>query len=570
MAITRTRRASARKGLLVAVSIVAVSLIGVAQVSAQVSNGEPVSPPEPASAMIGGSETPALGASTASTPNAAETAAIRAKHATGRGWTIEPSIAVESTLTSNEGLDPSNKRRSDWVNQFTPGVRFNAASAHTTLTGDVSVPLLVYTRTSSRNYAAPEANVNGTLEAIDRLLFVDASANVSQQYFNPFGPQSVSLANATQNRYTSRVYTVSPYLKGTVPGDLDYELRQRSTWSDASGLSGVAVSNRSYTDDVEMHLSRKPAPAGWNLDYAHSDIYFSDEPGQNRETTEIAHASAKYQIDPAFQLAATGGYESNQFFAGSDSGPVYGVGAEWHPTDRASLKASAEHRFFGTGYSLSIDNHTHLTILSIKASRDITSYPQQVAALPAGVSVAGLLDTLYASQIPNPAQRQALVDQVIADRGLPQILNNPIALFAQQITLVESQTGTFGILGARNTILVTAYRARNQPIFGAEDNALSPLLAQFLNNTQVGTNVIYTHQLAPLLTFGINGAWSRVTDNSTVGGTTRLYSLQPILSRVLTPLTSIYAGARYQDANSNVAAGYREFAVFVGLTHTFR
>ncbi len=245
-----------------------------------------------------GPETPALGAPTAGTPNAAETAAIRAKHATGRGWTIEPSIAIESTLTNNEGLDPSNKRRSDWVNQFTPGVRFNAASAHTTLTGDVSVPLLVYTRTSSRNYAAPEANVNGTLEAIDKLLFVDASANVSQQYLNPFGPQSVSLANATQNRYTSRVYTVSPYLKGTAPGDLDYELRQRSTWSDASGLSGVAVSNRSYTDDVEMHLSRKPMPAGWNLDYAHSDITFSDEPGQDRETTEIAHATAKYQIDP--------------------------------------------------------------------------------------------------------------------------------------------------------------------------------------------------------------------------------------------------------------------------------
>ncbi len=60
-----------------------------------------------------------------------------------------------------------------------------------------------------------------------------------------------------------------------------------------------------------------------------------------------------------------------------------------------------------------------------------------------------------------------------------------------------------------------------------------------------------------------------MTDNSTVGGTTRLYTLQPMLSQVLTPLTSIYAGARYQDANSNVSTGYREFAVFVGLTHTF-
>src|SRR5689334_13130819 len=57
---------------------------------------------------------------------------------------IVPSIAVESTLTDNVNL--SANRTPDWVNQFTPSVTFSEVSAHTHLSGGVSLPIVLYVR----------------------------------------------------------------------------------------------------------------------------------------------------------------------------------------------------------------------------------------------------------------------------------------------------------------------------------------------------------------------------------------------------------------------------------------
>lgn len=488
-------------------------------------------------------------------------------------WRIAPSVAIESTWTDNVDLLSSGQRRSDWVNQITPGFGFSENGAHTKLSGSVSLPMLVYARTSSNNYVAPEANVAGTLEAIDNFLFVDASANVSQRYLSPFGAQPNNLANATQNRYTAQSYSVSPYVKGVARDGVDYELRQKSSWTNANGISTGAGANGSYTSEVTAHVAQGPRPGSWRVEYARSDMLFKGQQalgGQDRETTQIGRAILGYRVDASTTLAASGGYEDNDFFSTRERGATYGAVVEWRPDGRTSLTARAEHRFFGASYDVSFDHHTPLTMWSFKATRNLTSYPQQLGTLPAGADVASLLDALFASRVQDPAQRQALVDEAIRQRGLPSSLTSALALYAQQITLAESQTGTFGILGARNSIFVTAYHSRNEPIGESTTDVILPLLAQLTNNTQVGANAVWTHQLAPNLTLGVNGNWSRTTDNSAVGGSTRLYAVDATVSRMLTALTSLHAGLRYQDSTSDVATSYREFAVFVGLTHRFR
>jgi hypothetical protein len=122
--------------------------------------------------------------------------------------------------------------------------------------------MLVYARTSENDYIAPEASVTGTFEAVERLFFVDASANVTQQYVSPFGARSVALANATQNRYTAQAYTISPYTKGSAGDGVSYLLRQQSVWSDAAGLSAGTSTNRSYTSGVDGNITREARPGG--------------------------------------------------------------------------------------------------------------------------------------------------------------------------------------------------------------------------------------------------------------------------------------------------------------------
>jgi len=484
-------------------------------------------------------------------------------------WRVEPSIGVESTLTDNVDLAPAGSRRADWVNQLTPGVRFSESSAHTKLAGSITLPVLLYARTSENDYLAPQVNITGTFEALDRFLFIDAAVSVSQQYASPFGPRPTSLVNATTNRYTAQNYAVSPYIRGASASGLDYELRQRSTWSDAAGLSSGIDTNRSYTSEIAGHVIQQATPAGWALEYYRSDLNYV---ARSTESTQIGRGRLVYQMDFATRISAIAGYEDNHFFLSDEHGTVYGAAIEWHPTDRTGVNAQYEHRFFGASYAISLDHRTPLTVASIRAARDLSNYPQQLGTLPGGADIQVLLNTLFAGRIADPAQRQTLIDQFIRERGLPGQLTGPLPMFAQQFTLLESVTGTFGILGARNSIFFSAFRSRNAPLPGTESLALSNLFSALSNNTQIGSNVIWTHQLEPNLSLSVNANWSRTTDDTDAGAVSRQFALTAALSRPLSPRMSVHGGARFQRGlgDANALDSYREFALFAGLTYSFK
>jgi uncharacterized protein (PEP-CTERM system associated) len=261
----------------------------------------------------------------------------------------------------------------------------------------------------------------------------------------------------------------------------------------------------------------------------------------------------------------TAGYEDNEFFLTRERGAIYGLGVGWHPDDRTSLTASWEHRFFGGSYDFAFTHSSRLTVWSVNASRNITSYPQQLATLAQGGSVSNLLNVLYQSRIPDPLARQAFVDELIRNRGLPLVVGQPLPLLAQQIALTESASASAGILGARNAIVLSVFRSRQQPLPGDE---LASLAVPANNNIQLGASVAWTHQLTPVLTLGTNLNWSRTTAIDAIDKT-QFYSLTAYVMTLLSPLTSFQAGARFQDSRSNVSESYREAAVFVGLAHTF-
>jgi uncharacterized protein (PEP-CTERM system associated) len=479
---------------------------------------------------------------------------------------------VESTITDNVDLAPAERQRADWVNQFTPRIAFSEIGARSKFSGTLAAPMLVYTRSSKNNYIAPEAAVSGTYQAIEHFLFIDANARVSQQYLSPFGPRSVTLASATQNRYTAQSYSVSPYIRGGDRGGLTYELRQQSIWADAAGASLGTSTNKSYTSNVSGQITQAPRPGGWSVEYRRSDIHFTElTAGFDTESMQIARVYASYKPDLTWQISAIGGYEDNHFFLTRERGTTYGVSGIWRPGPRTNLSAAWEHRFFGSSYHVAFDHHTPLTVWSVNASRDITSAPQQLANLPAGADVDALLNSLFGSRVPDAAQRQLLVDQLIRDRNLPAQLTGPVPIFAQRIMLVEDYSATYGILGARNSILFRIFRFRNEPVEGSEP-ALSPLLELLSNTTQTGVGVTWTHTLAPNLTLSVAGNASTAKQNTESSRDTRLYAVRATVSRTLSPRTSVHAGARFQRglSDSELGASYHEFAVLAGFSYSFR
>jgi uncharacterized protein (PEP-CTERM system associated) len=228
-----------------------------------------------------------------------------------------------------------------------------------------------------------------------------------------------------------------------------------------------------------------------------------------------------------------------------------------------------EHRFFGASYEFSFSHRTPLSSWNVRVARDITNFPRQLATLPAGVEVAGIIDNLFLSSFPDPAERQRAVDDFIRERGLADVLTSPVPLYSQQIILHETQTVTAGLIGARNSVFLTIFNVRSEPIAGS-GNPLPAPFAAGNDNTQTGMNLVWSHRLTPSLDLNATLAGYRTVANAPLEGTTRQGVARVTLSTALSPRSWLYGGARYQLLRSDVATDYEEAAVFVGLRHEFR
>jgi uncharacterized protein (PEP-CTERM system associated) len=500
-------------------------------------------------------------------PAAASPGAPAAVLQTGTGQTlrIQPSISGQLYWTDNVDLVATGKR-SDFVMQIVPRLTVNENSANSSLVGTISAPIQLYANTGgTNNRILPEASLAGTLKLYPQLLYVDGSVQVSQQYFSPFAPRPQNLINETSNRYTAQSYRVSPYLKGEAPGGFHYELRDSNTWTNANASTTVTA-DRAYTNEVIARVNQDPRPLGLNADYDRVDTKFT---GQDSFTTEIGRVGGTWQPDPQWRFELRGGYEDNRFALEHFSGATYGAGLRWRPSTRTTLDVDGEHRFFGASYHVAFAHRTPLTIFTLRASRDLTTYPQQIASLPAQADVDALLNTLFASRLTDPAARQAFVDQLIRDRGLPSALASPLDLFTQQATLQESVDATLNLVGARNTVLLTAYRRRTEPVPGTTF-VLLDLLASQIDNTQVGGNVVWSYRITPFYTLSTSADWFRAVANDESNLRSRQTTLQTSLSAAISRLTRVFGGIRYQRFTSNQPSTIEETALFVGIDHAFR
>ena len=485
---------------------------------------------------------------------------------------IQPTFSITETLTNNVNLSPSGSAQGDLVTQLTPGITINEVGARVSLTGNVSVPILLYAKTGAENNTAyVQANLLGNAEVIEKFFYVEAAVDAAPQYFTPFGAQPQGLANATQNRYQIADYRVSAYVKGGHSGDIEYLVRNDSTWTTLNSTP-LAVDN-SYTNQTLATVGKQAPQLGWLLEYNRTSVTFSSQPPL---LTELGRLRLSHSPDPQVTLSVSGGYETNDYTFTHSSDAIYGVGAKWFPTERTKVEGWWEHRFFGSSYLFDFSHRTPLSVWLVNASRNITSYPQQVGSLQAGVAVSSLLNQLFLSSLPDPAQRQAAVDQYISNHGLPTTLSSPVNLYTQLITLQTSASASVGLLGARNSIFLTAFYLRQQPITAA-GNDIPGFIAGSNDNTQVGANIVWTHALTPSLTLVTSGTINRTESNlpaSSLGfqGTTRQGYATMELSTPLSPNTSVNGGIRYQVLHADPVAGngYNEAAIFATLSHTFR
>ena len=490
--------------------------------------------------------------------------ALAAAPVCAQSWTWGSAVTARETVTNNVKLEPSDTRQSDWVTELTPSLHVTEKGARTSLDGTLSVPIIFYAREGGNNTAYPTGDLRGDIRLLGDIFHVEGQATIAQQYFNPFGAQPLGFENVTQNRYRTSTYRVSPYFKGITPGRVSYELRNDNVWSDVSGAP-VSTSNFRYTD-VKATASATESVYGWQADANYTD---TDYYNNTTTRTALARVIGVYVPDPQVRLSARLGYEDNHFPQEEVRNPIYGAGFDWRPTPRAKINGFWEHRYFGASYEFAAENRRSLSVWNVRLSRNVTTYPQTLASLPTGANVSALLNQVFLTAIPDPVERQQTIDQFILDRGLPPTLTSALNLYSQQILLQESQSATVGLLGVRNTVLLTIFNVRSEPIV-ASGNPLPPSLASATNNRQTGVSLLWSHKFTPSLVFDATIERFRTVANAPLEGTTNQTAARVTMSAPLSPKTTVFAGGRYQTFSSDVASDYNEAAAFVGITYTFK
>jgi uncharacterized protein (PEP-CTERM system associated) len=478
-----------------------------------------------------------------------------------------PSVAGQITFTDNVALQPDGQRESDVIFEIRPALGIEYASPRLKLNGSVAASIFLYARTGDENNeVTPEVDLLGEAEVVKDFFFVEASANVRQTFLNPFGAQPVSPANVTENQATAQTYRVSPYIQGEIGSNIRYLVRNDNIWTTLSETQEAQVGD-SYSNLFRGNIDREPTPFGWGFDVERNDYQFEDRSRGQRFA--LARVRGSYSPGPQLLVFVSGGYEKSELPFADTEDVIYGLGFRWQPNERTSLAAQWEERFFGNSYLVDFNYRGPRSVWSVRASRNITTYPEQLAVLVPGVSVFALLNAQLVTRLPNPLERARFVQNFIQNRGLPAIVADPVALFVQTTYIQEDARISYAILGVRNSVLFNVYRTKAEPV-GGEAGAIPPILGGLNNNTQVGGGIAWTNNLTPSTNLLVTGDVNRTEANPPFSGRTDQWAVRAQVTRPISPRTTGFVGLRYQDFTSDFQNNYREFAAFVGASYTFR
>jgi len=477
-------------------------------------------------------------------------------------WDIDPSIQAQATLTNNANYEQSAQREGDLVFNVLPAVGFQREGPRLRVAGSASLNMIGYANGAQTSRVLPQANVLANLEAIDQLFYVDAALRANQSLINPFLPRSDTAS--TFNKYTYVQGSVAPYLQGNFATNWRYLVRSDNSYTYTT--QGDADLDNAYHGRHRAEVARIATPLGGLLRVQRDVTSFDDVRNVDQEL-DVALATINYAFTPLFSAGLRGGYERTNYTRTEESGPIYGAELEWRPSVRTRVGGFWEHRFFGPSYQFGASTRLRRFATNLSASRYVTTYPQQILELPATGNVSGLLDAILTARFPDPVERAQQVQDLIERQALPSSLPVGVNIFSRNANVLESASGTFALIGVRNTLALNLYYLKTKTL---PDAAIPPSFITLTDNVQKGVTLSLSHRLTPVTSLNATASrWETRGLDRTAALITDENVFRVQVSRQLTPRSSAFVGARYrqQDSTSSGIGNTSEAAVFVGLFH---
>jgi uncharacterized protein (PEP-CTERM system associated) len=487
-------------------------------------------------------------------------------------WSFKASAEASVTYSDNATLAPSAQARSDVI----LGLRLPMSASHIgpRLKLELNYAPAYYLYTSGRQSDEWQNYLRGALaaELVTDRAYLDAAATVDQTYASPFSARPDSGTGITNNRTEQRAVRLSPYLRNTSASGWQYIARDDAAFNTYTD----AALDDSLANRLQLAVRSPSARLREQLDYTYLYTKFSSRPEGDYQ--QIARLRPMLAVTPQLNVAGRLGYETNNYEAVENSGPVYGGQVDWMPSGRTRLEGFVEHRFFGTSYGLNLTSRSRRTVWRVEAGRGVVAPGYQTFGGSAS-AVRLLLDDPFRPGASDPPSRTApeapiratgpAPDPFVAQAGLAPVLANPTTVYANQVYVSRQLGGSIALVGHRNVLEAGVFWEENEALGSGSSDLVFSGTNQF---RQTGARLTFSHQLSPYSSIGMTATrldatpLGRYTPSSVLQKSTQ-DTLNLSLTRRLGTKSSVSVGLRWTDFDAQVSP-YRETAVFAAIAHS--
>ena len=426
-------------------------------------------------------------------------------------WTVTPTLLVSEIWTDNVNLTEDALAYSDLITQVSPGITVLNRSRRLTVDATAQVHAFAFLHGDDRrdladpdvigqnvDTANTQRSYRGSLrgELARDLFYLDASASRGQQSVSPFGPRAGNDLYSNRNRAEIDTWSISPYLThrfgSAAQGMLRYT-RDSVGGGDALGYRGTGG------DSILASLTSGTGfrTVGWGVNYTRQELGGAEYGDSSNESLST---NLRYIVSQRLSLLANAGYDRYEYegLGDGDQGANWSLGFAWSPSLRTNLQMTLGRHFYGTTGTLSAVHRSRSTSWNISYDDVVTTSRQQFL-LPSTIDTAGLLDSMFATAYPDPAERQRVVAAYIQANGLPPSLADSVNYLSNRFMRQKALRASVAYRRGVSNAVLSVYATRRNALSSQESD--SPLLGsgrESLNDNvrQQGFDARYTYRLS--------------------------------------------------------------------------
>jgi uncharacterized protein (PEP-CTERM system associated) len=483
----------------------------------------------------------------------------QAQETRGRTFEVTPNVSLGQTVTDNQvdGTNPSGAAES--ITTLQAGVRVASRTGRITGNVDYSLTGVMYARDSRSNDLQNRLQANVLGELVERRLFVEALASISQQPISALAQQTADGVVRTRNRTEVSTLALRPRLESRLGSDIDLQMQAALSATDTGGAAATS-------DSTNLSGSFKLASAtggkfGWSLDGTRNYVDF-DEGRRTVDDRLTLGLSLRTDVDWLFRLR--GGMEANNFrrTEGKSQYETWGAGFLWTPSARTRFSVDADRRAFGHSHTISLEHRSRQSVWRYSDSQDVTRGAADTAASLVGAF--DLFNQLYASQEPDPVLREQLVDNLLQRNNLQRDSQVPVGFLTSAVTLQRRQELSLLLQGQRTSVIASAFASDSRRV-DTQSSAVDDTVAG--NDVrQRGLTFTLSHRLTPSASLSVLASGTRGQESA--GRRTDLRSVSAFWSERLGPRTNFSLGVRHAEYEADIDP-YIENAVIANLSLRF-